>query len=1767
MGEDQHIRPRPPPLEVRSSDPSFRRRYTSTAHLGRNRGEFNIPPPSPGLTGVKAEQKIPGTTCAVTGLTNPVDAEHGQITPHDRVFGFEDLEKPSPAASLSGEQSADSNTALGSAESLTTPVGDAPNPASRLERRSFSGQERSESSGWIIPGGSFSLESSSLQYRTSMELRLGSKGDVVGSPSSMALDTRGRSYSSSRSFWKSPLASDGSFRMGLAETTSTFLRKRAPTTASDASSNPDAPHSRARTPSGTSTSSATPLSASITPVSPLSGRKRNVSGNSPLNLLRRTMLGAGPASDTSEGQDSDGYDSGASTASFPMVTKLEGQPVEVPSTALLGALDFDVSAAVFDEKTTDFDVSRSLVQELVHAKERADIGVRWILDSWYESIDNGTTEALLNYKMSSVINISKSKMGYTPPSEPRGEPFSVTDSSAELKAHPPHSNTKTENGQRRKTSTGEPWLTTGGISIDPSGVKHRRRYLTHSSSWPPSVLAPPHEMLLSRVENIAKTILQTPVTAMIHTNIAGDIMQTLQSLMEEQRRMVVANSAVEDLLAKFQFTFAPVSRLAESLNQYARVLRTASGLEGLAETPPQPRRTRSRGSSSLLLSPTQDGSALPQVSNNRIEAASAFASTAISPGKESPEEAPKELGAATVSSREVQQSKNIKSARDPGVAPGGSVVVDANGATEHIPLLHVEPTSPWKREERTTEPNSPIQGRAVSCVMPTNTALGAPSLQYAASAHDLREDTRLVMVQKHEKPSTGSQPDIFTEQDKERSPRLSKHLKKKPVVSFLKSIRQAFSGTASASAPQSPSESTADLKAHGKFKSSTPTTSMPSLLTGAKGHPPSTPVTPSCRTSSADSIKGFTESASDLFKPRSTESIEKSRVSDEKSKERDRHEGESDDRERRPTRERERAATTGNASPSKGGKDVALLCRICEEYVPARVIDEHSKICAVQQEFHLKSWNCDMKLRKHAAILEAKKELLDVEDFEDWTDWQRLRKICETIGEKAVKIAAATEHGGKKTVGKLERCIARFKRYVEEGEKYPDHADIFMVVKTVLEVTEEKVKALRVCLERLRSVGPSPTAPVAKAPSAIHVERATSTISSATESAISLAPTSTTMDSRRTSKAPPSTLRRTLSNDSSISAQSTAVPSDMETRQREPSTGSSGKRFMSIFSALLRGGKEHRRTSSVNSIGADINERRHKIPSIRDFEIIKPISRGAFGKVYLARKRTTQDLYAIKILKKQDMIRKNMVSHVLAERNVLALSRNHFVVKLYYAFQSREYLYLVMEYLIGGDLSSLLAAFGTFEEPMARMYGAEVALALDYLHTNGIRHRDLKPDNILINEEGHIKLTDFGLSRIMIPEQDLAPGSPEQMMGHLNTLSRRNKGTVNRPPLANSPNTPDTTSTPIGRVSTVKSQQRRNSRLVRRQNSSKALLGTPDYLAPELLLGLGHGPEVDWWALGICMFEWIVGFPPFTDDTPEAIFRNILDGEIEWPEDGISPEAKDLIHRLLNPDPKLRLQAEGVKSHPFFSGVEWDKVREQPAPFIPAPVDTTDTSYFDVRNERADIRKLSQHSMHIPSVPPESRELDCGSPNQSGGEFPISPIGADATRALQSDSAPISMLSLEFSRKASGALPRHDSTLSYYRDVSEADMLARGSRPSGQRRRPARFNDISRDFSAVSLDADFQEFTFKNVHGLEEHNRGMREKVKQQELEDDIGQEDPGASPSRTRNSSGRNSLVERLVAGYKPSQEAGLVIGPAGGLGPNVPVGSTGLSTQCSEK
>lgn len=248
---------------------------------------------------------------------------------------------------------------------------------------------------------------------------------------------------------------------------------------------------------------------------------------------------------------------------------------------------------------------------------------------------------------------------------------------------------------------------------------------------------------------------------------------------------------------------------------------------------------------------------------------------------------------------------------------------------------------------------------------------------------------------------------------------------------------------------------------------------------------------------------------------------------------------------------------------------------------------------------------------------------------------------------------------------------------------------------------------------------------------------------------------------------------------------------------------STSRKPTSLFSAFLKRGhkKDLERESSSNSV-SDIKLKAE--PSIKDFEILKPISKGAFGRVFLARKIATDDLYAVKVIKKSDMIRKNMVNYVLAERRVMALSKTPFVVKLYFAFQSKDYLYLVMEYLIGGDLSSLMTATGYLEEPIAKFYIAEAIAALEYLHSNNIIHRDIKPDNMLIDQCGHLKLTDFGLCKIMVNDSmDDKSASSDKLHIASATLKlprKPSKRTLNR-----------------------------------------AVLGTPDYLAPELLLGIEHG--------------------------------------------------------------------------------------------------------------------------------------------------------------------------------------------------------------------------------------------------------------------------------------------------------------------------------------
>ncbi|KAJ2358544.1 hypothetical protein GGF43_000736 [Coemansia sp. RSA 2618] len=379
-----------------------------------------------------------------------------------------------------------------------------------------------------------------------------------------------------------------------------------------------------------------------------------------------------------------------------------------------------------------------------------------------------------------------------------------------------------------------------------------------------------------------------------------------------------------------------------------------------------------------------------------------------------------------------------------------------------------------------------------------------------------------------------------------------------------------------------------------------------------------------------------------------------------------------------------------------------------------------------------------------------------------------------------------------------------------------------------------------------------------------------------------------------------------------------------------------------------------------------------RMPSIEDFDFVKPISRGAFGRVYLTRKKATQDLFAIKVMRKKDMINKNMVTQALAERRALSLLSTDWVVQLYYAFHSSKHLFLVMEYLVGGDLAGLLRVWGVMDEDSARFYIGEIACAIDYLHRNSIVHRDIKPDNVILASDGHIKLTDFGLSQVAVrggadgkgldagegaatldsPSSDTTPLGDTELGGGISDKTEEYWTAA----LAMSGR--NVKAAAAGTAQAAKALP--VSKRAHARKSSRGFLGTPDYLAPELLLGAGNGLAVDWWALGVCLFEFICGYPPFMDESPEAIFRNILNHAIDWPdEEGfVSAEAVELINALLRPEPATRAHWKGIQASKMYEGWDFANMRQMEPPFVPQLDDDIDTSYFEAC-QRKEIQRLS----------------------------------------------------------------------------------------------------------------------------------------------------------------------------------------------------------------
>ncbi|KAF8621601.1 hypothetical protein AX15_007621 [Amanita polypyramis BW_CC] len=333
-----------------------------------------------------------------------------------------------------------------------------------------------------------------------------------------------------------------------------------------------------------------------------------------------------------------------------------------------------------------------------------------------------------------------------------------------------------------------------------------------------------------------------------------------------------------------------------------------------------------------------------------------------------------------------------------------------------------------------------------------------------------------------------------------------------------------------------------------------------------------------------------------------------------------------------------------------------------------------------------------------------------------------------------------------------------------------------------------------------------------------------------------------------------------------------------------------------------------------------------------EFRTVKVIGKGAFGEVRLVQKKDTGKIYAMKTLKKEEMLKKDQLAHVRAERDVLAESDSPWVVQLYYSFQDPSYLYLIMEFLPGGDLMTMLIKYDTFSEDVTRFYIAECVLAIEAVHNLDFIHRDIKPDNILIDKGGHIKLSDFGLST----------GFHKQ---HDSTYYRRlmeSSGKQNSAQPARDSvmvNSINLTMTSKDQIATWKANRRK---------LAFSTVGTPDYIAPEIFERQGYGKECDWWSMGAIMFECLVGYPPFCSETTHETYQKIVQWEhyLVFPNDvHLSAEAEDLICRLIT-SADQRLNVDQIKKHDFFYGVDWNSIRQIEAPFVPHLRSVTDTSYF-----------------------------------------------------------------------------------------------------------------------------------------------------------------------------------------------------------------------------
>ena len=329
--------------------------------------------------------------------------------------------------------------------------------------------------------------------------------------------------------------------------------------------------------------------------------------------------------------------------------------------------------------------------------------------------------------------------------------------------------------------------------------------------------------------------------------------------------------------------------------------------------------------------------------------------------------------------------------------------------------------------------------------------------------------------------------------------------------------------------------------------------------------------------------------------------------------------------------------------------------------------------------------------------------------------------------------------------------------------------------------------------------------------------------------------------------------------------------------------------------------------SEIREKEKKIIQKKLKKMSASNYESLAIIGRGAFGEVHVCREIKTGEIVAIKKIRKDILQQKKQIKHTMDEQDFLSKVNSPWIVKLKASFQEGDFLYLVMEYLPGGDLMGLFVAKDVLTEDEAKFYICEMILAIDSIHELNCIHRDIKPDNVLIGKDGHIKLTDFGLAKISdkVFKEDIIDYKVEEKK--------------------------------------------------KRHNRNYSCVGTAYYVAPEVIMKKGYGKEIDWWSLGVIFFEMLAGYAPFCSKKTQDVCFKITHFEqyLRFPSKcKISDTCKDLIFKLVN-NSEVRLGKNGsgeIKAHPFFKGINWLKIKEMKPPFIPELQNNYDVKYFDEFN-------------------------------------------------------------------------------------------------------------------------------------------------------------------------------------------------------------------------